>query len=99
MNGNSFLIDVLINNIYTVPTLINSGCDCLAAVSNTLVRKANLPRIEVTPRKLAEATDNIQKGELITEMTKIEVDIDGYQKTLYAYIIPRLSQELILGKP
>ncbi|KAI0996930.1 hypothetical protein K3495_g11254 [Podosphaera aphanis] len=99
MNGNSFLIDVLINNIYTVPTLIDSGCDCLAAVSNSLVRKANLPRIEVTPRKLAEATDNIQKGELITEMTKMEIDIDGYQKTLYAYIIPRLSQELILGKP
>lgn len=37
--------------------------------------------------------------EFITEMTKMELDIDEYQNTLYAYIIPRLSHELILGKP
>lgn len=99
MNGKSFLIDVLINNLYIVPTLIDNGCDCLAAVSNFLVRKANLPRIEIAPRKLAEATDSIQQGEIITEMTKMILDIDGYQRTLYAYIIPRLSHGLILDKP
>ncbi|KAI0992394.1 hypothetical protein K3495_g15791, partial [Podosphaera aphanis] len=99
MNGNSFIIDVLINDLYTVPTLIDSGCDCLAAVSNSLVRKANLPRIRVTPRKLTEATSSNHSGEVIKEMTKMELDIDGYQKTLYAYIIPKLSHGLILGKP
>ena len=99
MNGNSFIIDVLINNLYTVSTLIGSGCDCLAAVSNSLVRKANLPRIRVTPRKLTEATINNHSGEVIKEMTKMELDIDGYLKTLYAYIIPKLSHGLILRKP
>ncbi|KAI0991451.1 hypothetical protein K3495_g16736, partial [Podosphaera aphanis] len=29
----------------------------------------------------------------------MEFDIDGYRKTLYAYIIPHLSHEMILGKP
>lgn len=48
MNGNSFLIDVLIDNVYTVSTLIDSGCDCLAAVNNYLVRRAKLPRIKIT---------------------------------------------------
>ncbi|KAI0997402.1 hypothetical protein K3495_g10783 [Podosphaera aphanis] len=99
MNGNPFLVDVLINNLFTVPALIDSGCDCLAAISNSLVRKADLPRIEVSPRKLTEATNSVQDGELITEMTKIELDINGYQRTLYAYIIPGLSHGLILGKP
>ncbi|KAI0995137.1 hypothetical protein K3495_g13044 [Podosphaera aphanis] len=99
MNGNPFLVDVLINNLFTVPALIDSGCNCLAAISNSLVRKADLPRIEVSPRKLTEATNSVQDGELITEMTKMELDINGYQRTLYAYIIPGLSHGLILGKP
>ncbi|KAI0997452.1 hypothetical protein K3495_g10735 [Podosphaera aphanis] len=76
MNGNPFLVDVLINNLFTVPALIDSGCECLAAISNSFVRKADLPKIEVTPRKLTEATYSVQDGELITEMDKNGV---GYQ--------------------
>ncbi|POS82923.1 hypothetical protein EPUL_004256 [Erysiphe pulchra] len=97
MDGNSFLIDVLINNIYIVSTLVDSGCDCLAAVSNSLVRKAHLPRIKIAPRKLMEATNNTQNLDLITEMTKMDLDIDGYRRTLYAYIITKLAHELILN--
>lgn len=49
---------------------------------------------------IVEATkDSGKVGGLITEMTKMELDIDGYQKTLYAYIIPYLSHGLVLGKP
>ncbi|KAF5197506.1 Pol-like protein, partial [Thalictrum thalictroides] len=29
----------------------------------------------------------------------MELDIDGYRKILYAYIIPKLAHDLILGKP
>lgn len=32
------------------------------------------------------------------EMTELEIDIDGHQKTLKAYVILTLSHELILGK-
>ncbi|KAI0994388.1 hypothetical protein K3495_g13794, partial [Podosphaera aphanis] len=100
MNGTSFVIDTLINNLISVPTLIDNGCECLAAVSNSIVRKARLPRLQISPRKLTKATnDNQGKSELITEMTKMEIDIDGYKRTLYAYIIPQLSHGLILGKP
>ncbi|KAI0991717.1 hypothetical protein K3495_g16470, partial [Podosphaera aphanis] len=97
MNGMPFIIDTLINGIYHVPTLIDNGCECLAAINNTLVRKLNLPRIKIPPRKLAGATRGY--GETISEMTKVELDVDGYRKALYAYVIPRLSHELILGKP
>ncbi|KAI1003822.1 hypothetical protein K3495_g4387 [Podosphaera aphanis] len=100
MNGTSFVIDTLINNFILVPTLIDNGCDCLAAVSNSIVRKAELPRLQVAPRKLTKATnDNHRETEIITEMTKMELDIDGYRKTIYVYIIPHLSHGLILGKP
>lgn len=50
-NGSSFIIDTLINGSYSVPTLIDNGCECPAAVSNSLVRRANLPRIKINPPK------------------------------------------------
>ncbi|KAI1006569.1 hypothetical protein K3495_g1652 [Podosphaera aphanis] len=95
MNGKPFIIETFIHGIYQVPTLIDNGCECLAAISNTLVRKLDLPRTTICPRNLTAATSG--QGEMITEMTKMELDVDGYRKTSYAYIIPRLSQELILG--
>lgn len=63
MNGSSFMIDTLINDIYTVPALIDNGCECYAAVSDFMIRKAKLPRIKLPRRKLTEATssDNGQK--------------------------------------
>lgn len=99
MNGNSFIIDTLVYGIYSASTLIDNGCECLAAVSNTLVRKANLPRMQVSPRQLNEATTEIEEKELITEMTRLKIDIDGYQTILYACIIHQLSHNLILDKP
>ncbi|KAI1003236.1 hypothetical protein K3495_g4968 [Podosphaera aphanis] len=100
LNGPPFVIDTLLNYSYSVPALIDSGCDCLAVVNNSLVREMNLPRIKVKPRKLTEATECKQKSEeFITEMTKMILDIDGYQTMLHAYIIPHLSHKLILGKP
>lgn len=99
MNWNLFIIDVLINNLHIVPTLIDGKCDCLAAVSNSLARKANLQRIDVALRKLTEATRSSKSGKTIKVMTKMEIYIDSYQRSLNAYIIPRLSHELILGKP
>lgn len=100
MNGTSFVINIIINDFFSVPTLIDSGCDCLAAVSNSVVHKAKLPRIKISPRKLTEATSSNQKDDCtINEMTELKIDIDGYQKMLKAYIIPTLSHGLILGKP
>lgn len=80
MNGKPFVIDALINGIYQVPTLIDNGCECLAAINKTLVRKLDLPRIKIPPRNLTGATND--QGEIINEMTKMELDVDGYRKTL-----------------
>lgn len=100
MNGEPFVIDTLINGIFSVSTLIDNGCECLAAVNESMIRRAKLPRMKITPRKLTGAVDNGKnQNSSITEITKLEINIDGYQKSLYAYIIPHLSHDLILGKP
>lgn len=96
----TFVIDTLINRLYSRPKSINNGWVCLAAVSDPFTRKAKLPRIKVSTRKLLKST-GYDKGdfEMMTEMTEIEIDVDGYQRSVNAYIIPRLPYELILGKP
>lgn len=100
MNGKSFLIDIAINKFYSVSALIYNGCDCLAAVSDSIARKANLPRIKISPRKLTEATNTAKEDEqIISEITEFHIDIDGYEMLLKAYIIPKLSHDVILGKP
>lgn len=78
--------NVLVINIYSVSTLIDNGCECLAAINHSFLRKANLPRIKITLRRLTGATDE-------------DENVDGYSKTLYAYIIPQLSHPLIFEKP
>lgn len=99
MNGSSFIIDILINGSYSVPILIDNGCKCLAADSNSLVCRANLPRIKINTQKLTEAAKNQHHKEYITEMVKMDLDVDRYERMLYAYVIPGLSHELILGRP
>ncbi|POS84283.1 hypothetical protein EPUL_003669 [Erysiphe pulchra] len=100
MNGKPFIIDAFINNTFSVSTLIDNGCECLAAISDSLVRKKNLPRIQITSLILTKATnDKRDSNEIITEVTHMELDIDGYSKTLYACVISGLPHPLIQGKP
>lgn len=76
--------------------LVDSGCDCYSAVNEPLARSLKLPRIPITPRTLKEA---VSEQGVIKEMTYLEVDLDGYKHRIWAYIIPKLSHPIILGKP
>ena len=62
LNESSFIIDTMVNRIYSVPTLINNECKCLAAVSNSLVQRADLARINITLCKLIETLTGTNKG-------------------------------------
>lgn len=57
MNGRPFIIDAIINNTYSISTLIDNGCECFATISDSLVCKAGLARMKVAPRKLSKATN------------------------------------------
>lgn len=83
-----------------MPMLIDNRDECLATIRDSSICIAKLPRIKVSTRKLLEATNRDIGGlEMITEMTKTELDVDGYQKSVDAHVIPRLSYELIFEKP
>jgi hypothetical protein len=46
MNGSSVFVDVVLNNILTVPALIDEGYKCYAAIDRDLVRTLGLPLVD-----------------------------------------------------
>lgn len=99
MSGKSFLINVLASENFSVSILIDVGCKKLVAI-NSFVRKANLLRMKITPRRLTGTTgEDENKNKMITQKTQKKLDVYGCSRKLYPYIIPRLSHSHILGKP
>lgn len=79
MNRSYFVIDSLIIGIYLMTTLIDNGCECLSTLNNSIVRKANFPRVNVAPRNITGALSSNSKLEnIVIEVTKTELDIDNY---------------------
>jgi hypothetical protein len=75
---------------------VDQGCECYAAVSERITRRLDLPLFPIEPRRLKEATSS---EKLISSITCLEADLDGYRHRVWAYVIPNLRYEVILGKP
>ena len=98
MNSRPFLIDCQLNCDLYVESLIDSGCLCFAAFSETLVKKNNLPRIKIPSRKLHLA-ENDGKERTINYITYAHFDIGGRREKIYGHAIRDLAYDVILGKP
>lgn len=92
------IVDIIINNIRFVPTLIDLGCSCYAAIDDALATSMNLKRMKIKPR-LLEGVAGAPRPD-INEITCIDIDIDGHSKKMvFAYIIKDLTESFILGRP
>ena len=98
MNSSPFLVDCQINCDFYVESLIDTGCLCFAAFSESLVANNNLPRIKIPSRKLYLARKD-GKERTIKYITHASIDIGGRQEKIYGYVIRDLSYDIILGKP
>ena len=98
MDTSPFFIDCMINSSFFVRALIDSGCLCFSAFSETFVRQRRLPRVEVPARRLRLAKDNPKEWE-IHQITCAMIDIDGRREEVWGYIIPGLAYDMILGLP
>src|SRR4030088_1630121 len=54
MDGQPFYINFGINRIHYTRALVDTGCLCFATISRALAKRLHLPRIEITPRDLAQ---------------------------------------------
>lgn len=91
------LIDCLINNLFYVKAMIDTGCLCFSIFDESLVRKCNVYSEYIAPRllRLADGKATIK----INQIARVNMDIDGRQEILWGYVMPNLAYPMILGKP
>jgi hypothetical protein len=96
MNSSFFYINTLINSAKFTKAFINNGCLCYAAFNEFMVRALKLPRIFIF-HKFLKLVEKDMKERKISFITYANVDIDGYKKRIFGYVIKKLAFPLILG--
>jgi hypothetical protein len=98
MNSSPFYINTLINSAKFIKVFINNGYLYYTAFNEFIIRALKLPRILIFYKFLKFAEKNMEKRK-ISFITYANVDIDGYKKRIFEYIIKKLAFPLILGDP
>ena len=98
MNDEPTLLRIIINKNFLTHALIDNGCQCYAAISETLFEELNLPVIPIPKREIRGAS-GAMTGAFIQGVTYAEIEIGGYLQTMYFYVVPMLEHPIILGKP
>jgi hypothetical protein len=98
MNSSFFYINTSINLAKFTKAFINNSCLCYAAFNEFIIRALKLPRIFISYRFLKLAEKNMEKRK-ISFITYANVNIDGYKKRIFGYVIKKLTFSLILRDP
>ena len=99
MDGNSITVEVLINGVLFKPALINTGCECYFIMDKDLITELRFPRVKIP---LKPITDFIKENTKepwveITEIAKFSIDIQGYWRNIFTYVVPALLNLIIIG--
>ena len=99
MDGNSITVEVLINGVSFKPALIDIGCEYYSIVDKDLVIELRLPRVKIPPKPITGfIKENTKEPWVkITEIVKFSIDIQGYRRNIFAYMVPVLLNPVIMG--
>lgn len=98
MSTSALLIETIVDSRFIVESLVDSGCLVYSAFDKAAVRRLKLPRIPIKRRELRLASGEAPR-QGITEITSVEIDIDGRKQRIWGYVVPNLSAPLFLGLP
>ncbi|KAI0999983.1 hypothetical protein K3495_g8215 [Podosphaera aphanis] len=98
MNEGPTLLRLIINKFSLSHALIDNGCQCYAAISESLFEELKLPLIQI-PRREVRGASGAMTGVFIQGVTYAEVEISGFKQVIYFYVVPMLEHPIILGKP
>lgn len=98
MNGKLVITGAIVDNIHIISTLIDKGCQYYAAMSEALFKKPGLPYIADGKRYVKGVTGEEMKART-AGVTGFEINFNGHQSLIYAYVVPNLEFPLILGNP
>ena len=96
MEAPSFLIDVIINEVQCEEVLIDNGCQSYASVNQKFIRNHKPEIIDIKPRVIEGFLPSVRST--ITQAAKFTVDLAGYKRSIWAYIVPRQVQNMIFGR-
>ncbi len=95
MDGDPFLVDLIVNDIHVTHALVDSGSLCYATMSEDYCRRLQLPRISITPRILSGVLPNLGK---IRYVTYAKIDVHTHvQRRVFFYVIQGQEKDVILG--
>ena len=99
MNGDLITVKTLINRVSFKPVLINTGYKYYSIVNKDLITELRLPRVKIPPKPI---TGFIKKNTKepwveIIEIIKFSINILGYQRNIFTYVIVTLLNPIIMG--
>ena len=101
MDSNSIIVKTLINGVSFKPALIDTGCECYSIVDKDLITELRLPRVKIPPKPITGfIKENTKEPWVeITEIAKFFIDIQGYRRNIFTYVVPALLNPIIIGLP
>ena len=98
LDGKPFQIPILLEGHIFKEALIDSGCECFSAISESVAKELGCQLIQIPTRKLRQAA-MVRVQTEINLVACFKYDIEGFQNQAVAYVIPGLTQDMILGRP
>jgi hypothetical protein len=88
MNSFFYYIDILINSAKFIKAFINNNYLCYAVFNEFMIRALKLSRIFI-PYKSLKFAEKDMKERKISFITYADVNIDGYKKRIFGYVIKK----------
>lgn len=95
-----FYTTALINDYAHAKALIDQGSAAYALISKKRADRLNLPLLDIPHRRIqgAQGTNQLESKN-IAYVTTFSLDIGAHKTAkVFAYVVPDLSEELILGR-
>ena len=98
MDSDLIIVEVLINKVLFKLILINTGCQYYSIINKNLIIKLPLLCIKILLKLIIGFIKENTKepGVEITEIAKFSIDIQGYRRNIFAYMIPVLLNLVII---
>ena len=93
------IVKALINRVLFKPALINTGYKYYSIVDKDFIIKLWFPRVKIPLKPITGfIKENIKEPWVeITEIVKFSIDIQGYRRNIFTYVVLVLSNPVIMG--
>ena len=96
MDELAFIVSVIVNKECSASALVDSGCSSYGLIDSHFASRQNLQRLRITPRPIIGFSDSVNSQ--ISEVAKMEIDINGHKDEAFFYMVPSLAlYDIILG--